>query len=203
VARDIEHCSLDAILAVDFRERRYRGTRFRQWAIGRLNESLVKGATMNYEGLKTPPGEGQADGFDEQVERIRDIRRSVRRLCQHAGALAFGHGVPKASAAAPRNEASVWVFSAPKRSTDPGRGAFFALLPAGDVASIQVHYVCYRTDGLWRGHGCSAPVPQPAPCRAPDKRPARRAPARATLTLPMESGHAHDGCNATPGLTGY
>jgi hypothetical protein len=82
VAREIEHYNLDAILAVGFRVRSHRGTQFRQWAIGRLNEYLVKGFTMDDERLKNPPGLGQKDYFDEQLERIRDIRSSERRFYQ-------------------------------------------------------------------------------------------------------------------------
>ena len=82
VAREIEHYNLDAILAVGFRVRSHRGTQFRQWAIGRLNEYLVKGFTMDDERLKNPPGKGQKDYFDEQLERIRDIRSSARRFYQ-------------------------------------------------------------------------------------------------------------------------
>lgn len=82
VVRDIEHYNLDAILAVGFRVRSHRGTQFRQWAIGRLNEYLVKGFTMDDERLKNPPGRGQKDYFDEQLERIRDIRSSERRFYQ-------------------------------------------------------------------------------------------------------------------------
>jgi hypothetical protein len=82
VAREIEHYNLDAILAVGFRVRSHRGTQFRQWAMGRLNEYLVKGFTMDDERLKNPPGEGQKDYFDEQLERIRDIRSSERRFYQ-------------------------------------------------------------------------------------------------------------------------
>jgi len=82
VAREIEHYNLDAILAVGFRVRSHRGTQFRQWAIGRLNEYLVKGFTMDDERLKNPPGKGQKDYFDEQLERIRDIRSSERRFYQ-------------------------------------------------------------------------------------------------------------------------
>ncbi len=82
VAREIEHYNLDAILAVGFRVRSHRGTQFRQWAIGRLNEYLVKGFTMDDERLKNPPGKGQTDYFDEQLERIRDIRSSERRFYQ-------------------------------------------------------------------------------------------------------------------------
>ncbi len=82
VSRDIEHYNLDAVLAVGFRVRSHRGTQFRQWAIGRLNEYLVKGFTMDDERLKNPPGKGQKDYFDEQLERIRDIRSSERRFYQ-------------------------------------------------------------------------------------------------------------------------
>jgi len=82
VAREVEHYNLDAILAVGFRVRSHRGTQFRQWAIGRLNEYLVKGFTMDDERLKNPPGKGQKDYFDEQLERIRDVRSSERRFYQ-------------------------------------------------------------------------------------------------------------------------
>jgi hypothetical protein len=82
VAREIEYYNLDAILAVGFRVRSHRGTQFRQWAMGRLSEYLVKGFTMDDERLKNPPGKGQKDYFDEQLERIRDIRSSERRFYQ-------------------------------------------------------------------------------------------------------------------------
>ena len=38
VAREIEHCNLDAILAVGYRVRSERGTQFRRWATERLRE---------------------------------------------------------------------------------------------------------------------------------------------------------------------
>lgn len=82
VEREIEHYNLEAVLAVGFRVRSHRGTQFRQWAIGRLGEYLLKGFTMDDERLKNPPGKGQKDYFDEQLERIRDIRSSERRFYQ-------------------------------------------------------------------------------------------------------------------------
>ena len=82
VAREIEHYNLEAILAVGFRVRGHRGTQFRQWATARLGEYLLKGFTMDDERLKNPPGKGQKDYFDEQLERIRDIRSSERRFYQ-------------------------------------------------------------------------------------------------------------------------
>jgi hypothetical protein len=47
-----------------------------------LSEYLVKGFAMDDERLKNPPGKGQKDYFDEQLERIRDIRSSERRFYQ-------------------------------------------------------------------------------------------------------------------------
>ena len=80
IAREVEHYNLDAIIAVGFRVRSHRGTQFRQWAIGLLNEYLLKGFAMDDERLKNPPGKGYTDYFDELLERIRDIRASERRV---------------------------------------------------------------------------------------------------------------------------
>jgi hypothetical protein len=82
VSRPVLHYSLPVILAVGFRVRSHRGTQFRQWAMARLNEYLVKGFTMDDERLKNPPGKGQVDYFDELLARIRDIRSSERRFYQ-------------------------------------------------------------------------------------------------------------------------
>jgi hypothetical protein len=82
VSRKLRHYRLEAVLAVGFRVRSHRGTQFRQWAIGCLNEFLVKGFTIDDERLKNPPGKGQRDYFDELLDRIRDIRSSERRFYQ-------------------------------------------------------------------------------------------------------------------------
>jgi hypothetical protein len=87
VAREVEHCGLEAILAVGCRVRSHRGTQFRQWATARLSEYLVKGFTMDDERLKNPPGKGYTDYFDELLERIRYIRSSERRFYQVGGAV--------------------------------------------------------------------------------------------------------------------
>ncbi len=80
VTRDIEHYSLEVILAVGYRVNSPRGTQFRQWATARLSEFLVKGFTMDDERLKNPPGPGVPDYFDELLARIRDIRASEKRM---------------------------------------------------------------------------------------------------------------------------
>ncbi|MGC3957008.1 MAG: virulence RhuM family protein [Verrucomicrobiota bacterium] len=82
VARNLDHYSLEAILAVGYRVRSQRGAQFRRWATERLQEYLVKGFTMDDERLKNPPVEGSGipDYFDELLARIRDIRASERRM---------------------------------------------------------------------------------------------------------------------------
>lgn len=80
VSRPIQHYSLPAILAVGFRVRSPRGTQFRQWAIARLEEYLVKGFVLDDERLRNPPGPMVPDYFDELLERIRDIRASEARV---------------------------------------------------------------------------------------------------------------------------
>lgn len=74
------HYNLDAILAVGYRVRSPRGTAFRQWATARLSEYLLKGFVMDDGRLKSPPGPGVPDYFDEMLERIRDIRSAERRM---------------------------------------------------------------------------------------------------------------------------
>lgn len=82
VNRNLDHYSLDAILAVGYRVRSKCGTQFRRWATERLREYLVKGFTLDDERLKSPPvaGSGIPDYFDELLDRIRDIRSSERRM---------------------------------------------------------------------------------------------------------------------------
>lgn len=87
VAREIEHYSLPAILAVGYHVRSHRGTQFRQWATARLSEYLVKGFTMDDpSGLcrrtsrrgHNPDGVG-FDGDDEpKVGRLRDQPWALR-----------------------------------------------------------------------------------------------------------------------------
>jgi hypothetical protein len=81
-AYETQHYNLDVIISVGYRVKSHRGTQFRQWATARLSEYLLKGFTMDDERLKNPAGPGQKDYFDEQLERIRDIRSSERRFYQ-------------------------------------------------------------------------------------------------------------------------
>lgn len=80
VERPVKHYNLEMILAVGYRVRSPRGTQFRRWATARLEEYLRKGFVLDDERLKSPPGPGVPDYFDELLERIRDIRASERRM---------------------------------------------------------------------------------------------------------------------------
>lgn len=80
VRRQLDHYSLEAILAVGYRVRSAQGTAFRQWATARLAEYLIKGFALDDERLKG--GRGPADHFDELLARIREIRASEARVYQ-------------------------------------------------------------------------------------------------------------------------
>lgn len=74
--------NLDAIIAVGYRVNSLRATQFRIWATQVLKEYIIKGYTMDVERLKNPQPVFGKDYFDEQLEKIRDIRSSERRLYQ-------------------------------------------------------------------------------------------------------------------------
>ena len=82
VKRDIEFYSLDMIVSVGYRVNSRRATMFRIWATERLKEYIIKGYTMDDERLKMPYRPFGQDYFEEQLERIRDIRSSERRFYQ-------------------------------------------------------------------------------------------------------------------------
>jgi len=75
VERQVDHYNLEMILAVGYRVRSQRGTRFRQWATARLAEYLLKGFALDDERLKQTGGGGY---FEELLARIRDIRSSEK-----------------------------------------------------------------------------------------------------------------------------
>jgi hypothetical protein len=81
VTRSVDHYNLDAVLAVGYRVRSDRGTKFRQWATTRLSELLTKGFTLDDERIKAGRTIGK-DYFEELLERIRDIRASERLFYQ-------------------------------------------------------------------------------------------------------------------------
>lgn len=79
---NVKYYNLDVIISVGYRVKSLQGTRFRQWATKHLKEFIIKGFTMDDERLKEPKNVFGKDYFDEQLERIRDVRSSERRLYQ-------------------------------------------------------------------------------------------------------------------------
>lgn len=77
-----QYYNLDAIIAVGYRVNSKRATQFRIWATNQLREFIIKGYVMDVERLKNPNPEFGKDYFDEQLEKIRDIRSSERRFYQ-------------------------------------------------------------------------------------------------------------------------
>ena len=74
--------NLDMIIAVGYRINSKKATQFRIWATQLLKEYIIKGYVMDDERLKDPEYIFGKDYFDEQLERIRDIRSSERRFYQ-------------------------------------------------------------------------------------------------------------------------
>ena len=74
--------NLDAIIAVGYRISSKKATMFRIWATQVLKEYIIKGFVMNDERLKNPVNFFGKDYFEEQLERIREIRASERRFYQ-------------------------------------------------------------------------------------------------------------------------
>ena len=79
--RNVKYYNLKAIIAVGYRVNSHRATEFRKWATERLHEYIIKGFTMDDERLKKIHHFG-IDYFEEQLERIREIRLSERRFYQ-------------------------------------------------------------------------------------------------------------------------
>ncbi len=70
VSRQVDHSSLDTILAVGYRVRSRRGTQFRIWATERLQQYLVKGYAMNDARLKVAGG----DRYFEELLALKQLR---------------------------------------------------------------------------------------------------------------------------------
>ena len=82
VLRDVDYYNLDMIISVGYRVNSQKATQFRIWATKILQEYIIKGFAMDDERLKNPAQPFGKDYFDEQLERIRDVRSSERRFYQ-------------------------------------------------------------------------------------------------------------------------
>ena len=81
VQREVNHYNLQMIIAVGFKVNNERAAQFRKWANGIVKDYTIKGWVMDDERLKR--GTYLTDKyFDEQLERIREIRASERKFYQ-------------------------------------------------------------------------------------------------------------------------
>ena len=76
------HYNLKAIIAVGNKVDSPRAVQFRKWANGIIEEFTIKGFAMDDERLKNFGTILTKDYFEEQLERIREIRLSERRFYQ-------------------------------------------------------------------------------------------------------------------------
>jgi hypothetical protein len=76
------HYNLQAIIAVGFKVNNQRAVRFRVWANQIVEQYTIKGWVMDVERLKNNGTVLTQKYFDEQLERIREIRLSERNFYQ-------------------------------------------------------------------------------------------------------------------------
>lgn len=76
------HYNLSAIIAVGYKVNSERAIQFRKWATGIIKEYTIKAYVMDDERLKNDGSILSKKYFEEQLERIREIRLSERKFYQ-------------------------------------------------------------------------------------------------------------------------
>ena len=79
---DTRHYSLAAIIAVGYKVNSERAVQFRKWATGIVEEFAIKGFAMDDERLKSGGSVLTEKYFEEQLQRVREIRLSERKFYQ-------------------------------------------------------------------------------------------------------------------------
>ncbi|MGB0415150.1 MAG: virulence RhuM family protein [Coraliomargarita sp.] len=79
---DTQHYGLSAIIAVGYKVNSERAVQFRKWAGGVIKEFTVKGYVMDDERLKEGGTVLTKKYFEEQLQRVREIRLSERKFYQ-------------------------------------------------------------------------------------------------------------------------
>ncbi len=77
-----KHYNLSAIIAVGYKVNSERAVQFRKWATSIIEEFTIKGYTMDDERLKNDGSILGKKYFEEQLQRIREIRLSERKFYQ-------------------------------------------------------------------------------------------------------------------------
>jgi len=79
---DTLHYNLSAIIAVGYKVNSERAVQFRKWATGIIESFTIKGFAMDDERLKNDGSILGKKYFEEQLQRIREIRLSERKFYQ-------------------------------------------------------------------------------------------------------------------------
>ena len=79
---DTLHYNLSAIISVGYKVNSERAVQFRKWATGIIESFTVKGFAMDDERLKNDGSILGKKYFEEQLQRIREIRLSERKFYQ-------------------------------------------------------------------------------------------------------------------------
>ncbi|MBR5966524.1 MAG: virulence RhuM family protein [Treponema sp.] len=82
VSREVKHYNLQMIIAVGFKVNSERAVQFRKWVNNIAKEYTIKGFAMDDERLKNGGSILTKEYFEEQLERIREIRSSERKFYQ-------------------------------------------------------------------------------------------------------------------------
>lgn len=77
-----KHYNLSAIIAVGYKVNSERAVQFRKWATGVIKEYTIKAYVMDDERLKNDGSILGKKYFEEQLQRIREIRLSERKFYQ-------------------------------------------------------------------------------------------------------------------------
>lgn len=79
---DTQHYSLPAIIAVGYKVNSERAVQFRKWATGIIEQFTIKAYVMDDERIKAGGSVLTEQYFEEQLQRIREIRLSERKFYQ-------------------------------------------------------------------------------------------------------------------------
>ncbi|MCR4303219.1 MAG: virulence RhuM family protein [Gallionella sp.] len=79
---DTKHYNLAAIIAVGYKVNSERAVQFRKWATTIVEEYTIKAYAMDDERIKSGGSVLTAKYFEEQLQRIREIRLSERKFYQ-------------------------------------------------------------------------------------------------------------------------
>ena len=82
VSRNVTHYNLQMIIAIGFKVDNERAVQFRKWANQIVKDFTIKGWVMDDERLKNGGSILTEKYFEEQLERIREIRMSERKFYQ-------------------------------------------------------------------------------------------------------------------------